>query len=73
MFLINLSRGARLVGEGKIGRCILPGVREYETINLSGENRHKLVQLVTKGVNKWTIGPGLFTRPSVVELVIEKL
>lgn len=71
-FLINLCRGARLVGEGKIGRCILPGVKDYETISLAGENKNKLVQVVTKGVNKWVIGPGLLTRPSVVELVIEK-
>lgn len=72
IFMIGLCRGARLVGGGKVGRCVLPSSKEYAEINLGRKHRSKLVQITTKGVNKFSMLSGVLTRPSVVELLIEK-
>jgi len=71
-FVANHCRGAKLVGEEKIGRAILPSSKNYIEIDLrKEENRKKLVQVTGKGIHKFSVIPLFPGRPSIVELVID--
>lgn len=68
-FMISHCRGAKMVGDGEIGRVILPSSREPEKIPLSKDSK-KLTQITSKAVNKYPFLPLIDGRPSIVELSI---
>lgn len=70
-FVSRHCRGAKLVGEGKISRTVLPSSKEYVEIDLrKNGNKNKLIQVTGKGVNKFSVIPIIAGRPSVVEVII---
>ena len=70
-FVSKHCRGAKFVGENKIGKTILPSSKDYVEIDLTDNNTGKVVQVTGKGINKFSVVPVIAGRPSVVEVIIK--
>jgi len=70
-FTSRHCRGAKFVGENRIGRTILPSSSGYTELH-SSEYPHRLVQITGKGINKFSTLPLVVGRPSVVEIIITR-
>lgn len=69
-FTSRHCRGAKFVGENRIGKTILPTTSGYAEVR-SADFPRRLIQITGKGINKFSTLPFLIGRPSVSEIIIE--